>query len=72
MKQEDEENYSFTKQIRDAWKFYTLTARAPKYLWNEKENIRIQTLQEACEYFQGKMVKVKEITTYQVEDVDYE
>ncbi|MEJ1517880.1 hypothetical protein R3O67_32430 [Bacillus cereus] len=59
---ENVENFSFTDNIANAYKFtggLTPTwGNTPKYLWNDKENKIIDNLKEAQEYFGGEILKV--------------
>lgn len=56
----NEENYCFTENLSEAMPFYRLDefSSAPKYLYDYKNNKSINTINEMCEFFNGKMVEV--------------
>lgn len=60
----DEDNYDFTDKMSSAMKFHSVDASAPKYLWDNKKGKRINTLQDACEFFGGEIVKIEKVTTW--------
>lgn len=62
---EDAINYSFTDDPLRAWKFKDMSSSTPKYLWDEINEKSIDTISEACKYFNGDLVtyEVKTILT---------
>lgn len=65
--EEDDCNWTFTKQLSNARNFYTLEGAyvAPKYLWMEKEERIAKTAQDLRDLFGGDFVKVLVTETWE-------
>lgn len=62
----EDTNYDFTDDPLTAMRFYGLNDLAPKYLYDEENNKRIETLMDVVEFMKGKLIELELSTTVEV------
>lgn len=64
--------YHFSKNPLEGYRFedrYHKNAIPPR-LWNNESNLAIYSLEEMCEYFEGRIIELNIKTTVQWEEVE--